>query len=129
MIQYKICTCYNKCHDFNCPLLNSLTKDCVYNRNFEALCENAPYTPEEIKQIKEKKYNERILKEYEEALDKVVLLDYKKDSIHQEDFMKCYEKILNEYSIKYPDVLFADERLRYYWMGRTVGLIIAMEEF
>lgn len=57
-IKYKKCGIYCNRWEPVCELFNTITKECIYNRNIKELCEECLYTEEEIKKMKEVNYND-----------------------------------------------------------------------
>lgn len=54
---YKKCGVYCNHWEPTCELFNPITKECIYNRNPKALCQDCLYTDKEIKKIKESDNN------------------------------------------------------------------------
>ena len=58
MSEYKKCGVYCAHWEPACKLFNPITKECIYNRNPKALCQDCLYTDKEIKKIKESGNND-----------------------------------------------------------------------
>jgi hypothetical protein len=52
MIEYKKCGTYCAHWEPTCELFHPVTKECIYDRDKEKLCEDCLYTDEEIQKIK-----------------------------------------------------------------------------
>lgn len=52
MIEYKKCGVYCAHWEPACELFHPVTKECIYDRDKDKLCEDCLYTDEEIKEIK-----------------------------------------------------------------------------
>lgn len=55
---YKKCGVYCAHWEPACELFNPITKECIYNRNPKALCQDCLYTNKEIEKIKESGNND-----------------------------------------------------------------------